>query len=87
MYDLRVPVETYQREIDRLKLAASTAAKDVSQGNKGKKEQERFNTLIDKLKVSICSYLLYAFRYNYRGKLFSVSYDSSVLNSFKFIKN
>ncbi|CAH2091992.1 unnamed protein product [Euphydryas editha] len=49
MYDLRVPVESYEREIDRLKTAASNAAKDTSQGTKGKKEQERFNTLIEKL--------------------------------------
>ncbi|XP_064073482.1 THO complex subunit 2 isoform X3 [Vanessa tameamea] len=49
MYDLRVPVESYEREIERLKTAASNAAKDTSQGTKGKKEQERFNTLIDKL--------------------------------------
>ncbi|XP_045527093.1 THO complex subunit 2 isoform X1 [Pieris brassicae] len=48
MYDLRVPVESYEREIDRLKLAASAATKD-SQGTKGKKEQERFNSLIEKL--------------------------------------
>ncbi|XP_063823392.1 THO complex subunit 2 [Ostrinia nubilalis] len=49
MYDLRVPVESYDREVDRLKAAAAIAAKDTSQGTKGKKEQERFNTLIDKL--------------------------------------
>ncbi|KAG6465042.1 hypothetical protein O3G_MSEX014901 [Manduca sexta] len=49
MYDLRVPVESYEREIERLKIAAANAAKDTSQGTKGKKEQERFNTLIDKL--------------------------------------
>ncbi|XP_045492361.1 THO complex subunit 2 [Colias croceus] len=49
MYDLRVPVESYAREIDRLKTAAASAARDTSQGTKGKKEQERFNTLIEKL--------------------------------------
>ncbi|XP_045763498.1 THO complex subunit 2 isoform X4 [Maniola jurtina] len=49
MYDLRVPVESYEREVDRLKTAAANAAKDTSQGSKGKKEQERFNTLVDKL--------------------------------------
>ncbi|XP_013185845.1 THO complex subunit 2 isoform X2 [Amyelois transitella] len=49
MYDLRVPVESYEREIDRLKIAAANAGKDMSQGTKGKKEQERFNTLIEKL--------------------------------------
>lgn len=53
MYDLRVPEESYEREIDRLKIAAANAAKDTSQGTKGKKEQERFNTLIDKLQVSV----------------------------------
>ncbi|XP_026748281.2 THO complex subunit 2 isoform X1 [Galleria mellonella] len=49
MYDLRVPVESYEREIERLKTAAANAAKDTSQGTKGKKEQERYNTLIEKL--------------------------------------
>ncbi|XP_068627551.1 THO complex subunit 2 [Battus philenor] len=49
MYDLKVPEESYDREIERLKIAASNAAKDSSQGTKGKKEQERFNTLIEKL--------------------------------------
>lgn len=51
MYDLRVPEESYDREIDRLKIAAANATKDTSQGSKGKKEQERFNALIDKLQV------------------------------------
>ncbi|KAL4708772.1 hypothetical protein ACJJTC_011736 [Scirpophaga incertulas] len=49
MYDLRVPIESYDREVERLKTAAAAAAKDNSQGTKGKKEQDRFNTLIDKL--------------------------------------
>ncbi|XP_041973437.1 THO complex subunit 2 isoform X2 [Aricia agestis] len=49
MYDLKVPVESYDREIDRLKIAAANATKDSSQGSKGKKEQERYNTLIEKL--------------------------------------
>lgn len=53
MYDLRVPEESYEREVERLKSAAIAAAKDTSQGSKGKKEQERFNTLIDKLQVSL----------------------------------
>jgi hypothetical protein len=44
-------VESYEREVERLKTAAAAAAKDTSQGTKGKKEQERFNTLIDKLQV------------------------------------
>lgn len=52
MYDLKVPEESYDREIERLKSAAATAAKDISQGAKGKKEQERFKTLIEKLQVS-----------------------------------
>lgn len=52
MYDLKVPEESYDREIARLKTAAANAAKDTSQGSKGKKEQERFNTLIGKLQVS-----------------------------------
>ncbi|GBP63213.1 THO complex subunit 2 [Eumeta japonica] len=49
MYDLRVPEESYNREIERLKNAAANAAKDTSQGSKGKKEQERFLTLAEKL--------------------------------------
>ncbi|KAJ2950525.1 hypothetical protein O0L34_g8768 [Tuta absoluta] len=49
MYDLKVPEESYDREIDRLKVAAAAAARDTSLGTKGKKEQERFNSLIDKL--------------------------------------
>lgn len=51
MYDLRVPVESYEREIERLKTAAANVSKDSSQGTKVKKEQERFNTLIEKLQV------------------------------------
>lgn len=51
MYDLRVPVESYEREIERLRIAAASAAKDTSQGTKGKKDQERLNSLIDKLQV------------------------------------
>ncbi|XP_049865529.1 THO complex subunit 2 isoform X2 [Pectinophora gossypiella] len=49
MYDLKVPEESYDREIDKLKTVASATAKDTSQGTKGKKEVERYNTLIDKL--------------------------------------
>lgn len=56
MYDLRVPVESYDREEARLKVAAAIAAKDTSsQGSKGRKEQERFKTLIDKLLVRNCT--------------------------------
>lgn len=58
MYDLRVPVESYEREVERLKSAAANAVKDSSQGTKGKKEQERFNTLIDKLQVQSSMHLL-----------------------------
>ncbi|XP_051169390.1 THO complex subunit 2 isoform X1 [Leptopilina boulardi] len=50
MYDLHVPSDSYQREINRLKqLAAQVAdSKDINAG-KGKKEQEKFTTLIEKL--------------------------------------
>lgn len=53
MYDLKVPEDCYDREIERLRASAAAAAKDSSQGTKGKKEQERFNTLIDKLQVCV----------------------------------
>lgn len=59
MYDLRVPVESYEREVGRLKASAVAAAKDNSQGTKGKKEQERFNTLIDKLQVSYQLFIVF----------------------------
>ncbi|XP_047355707.1 THO complex subunit 2 isoform X2 [Vespa velutina] len=50
MYDLYVPVESYQREINKLKQLAIQAAdsKDMN-ASKGKKEQERYTTLIEKL--------------------------------------
>ncbi|XP_011499496.1 PREDICTED: THO complex subunit 2 [Ceratosolen solmsi marchali] len=50
MYDLYVPVDSYQREINKLKQLASQAAdsKDLT-ASKGKKEQERYTTLIEKL--------------------------------------
>uniref|UniRef100_A0ABD2WT94 THO complex subunit 2 n=1 Tax=Trichogramma kaykai TaxID=54128 RepID=A0ABD2WT94_9HYME len=50
MYDLYVPVDSYQREINKLKQMASQAAdsKDMT-ASKGKKEQERYQTMIDKL--------------------------------------
>ncbi|XP_048481158.1 THO complex subunit 2 isoform X2 [Plutella xylostella] len=47
MYDLKVPVESYDREIERLRAAAA-AARDAP-GTKGKKEQERYHTLLEKL--------------------------------------
>ncbi|XP_015117253.1 THO complex subunit 2 [Diachasma alloeum] len=50
MSDLFTPVDSYQREINRLKQLAAQAAdsKDMN-ASKGKKEQERYTTLIDKL--------------------------------------
>ncbi|XP_024887298.1 THO complex subunit 2 isoform X7 [Temnothorax curvispinosus] len=50
MYDLYVPGESYQREISKLKqLAAQTADSKDMNLSKGKKEQERYTTLIEKL--------------------------------------
>ncbi|XP_066598314.1 THO complex subunit 2 isoform X3 [Prorops nasuta] len=50
MYDLCVPAESYQREINKLKQLATQAtdSKDMN-ASKGKKEQERYTTLIEKL--------------------------------------
>ncbi|KAK0079733.1 hypothetical protein PV325_000884 [Microctonus aethiopoides] len=50
MYDLFVPAESYQREINKIKQQAIQAAdsKDMNV-SKGKKEQERYTTLIEKL--------------------------------------
>ncbi|XP_063988875.1 THO complex subunit 2 isoform X2 [Diachasmimorpha longicaudata] len=50
MSDLFTPVDSYQREMNRLKQLAGQAAdsKDMN-ASKGKKEQERYTTLIDKL--------------------------------------
>ncbi|XP_023289928.1 THO complex subunit 2 isoform X2 [Orussus abietinus] len=50
MYDLYVPVDSYQREVNKLKQLANQAAdtKDINI-SKGKKEQERYTTLIEKL--------------------------------------
>lgn len=50
MYDLQVPSDTYQREINKLKQA-SAAVMDSKEMNasKGKKEQERYLALIEKL--------------------------------------
>ncbi|XP_001606603.2 THO complex subunit 2 isoform X1 [Nasonia vitripennis] len=50
MYDLYVPADSYQREINKLKQLATQAAdsKDLT-ASKGKKEQERYTTLIEKL--------------------------------------
>ncbi|XP_011145533.1 THO complex subunit 2 isoform X2 [Harpegnathos saltator] len=50
MYDLYVPVESYQREVSKLKqLATQTADSKDMNVSKGKKEQERYTTLIEKL--------------------------------------
>jgi len=56
MYDLSVPADSYQREIERLRgLAQSTGMDNSYTGSssaaKGRKEIERYNTLIDKLLV------------------------------------
>ncbi|XP_030748048.1 THO complex subunit 2 isoform X2 [Sitophilus oryzae] len=48
MYDLFVPEETYQQAINKVKQQ-SVAAMEATTGNKGKKEQERFQSLIEKL--------------------------------------
>ncbi|XP_014219414.1 THO complex subunit 2 isoform X2 [Copidosoma floridanum] len=50
MYDLYVPVDSYQREINKLKQLALQAAdsKDMT-ASKGKKEQEKYTALIEKL--------------------------------------
>ncbi|XP_018404812.1 PREDICTED: THO complex subunit 2 isoform X3 [Cyphomyrmex costatus] len=50
MYDLYVPMESYQREISKLKqLAVQTVDSKDMNVSKGKKEQERYTTLIEKL--------------------------------------
>ncbi|XP_018300992.1 THO complex subunit 2 [Mycetomoellerius zeteki] len=50
MYDLYVPVESYQREVGKLKqLAVQTVDSKDMNVSKGKKEQERYTTLIEKL--------------------------------------
>lgn len=48
MYDLQVPADTYQREINKLKQA-SAFVMDSMNASKGKKEQERYLALIEKL--------------------------------------
>lgn len=50
MYDLYVPADSYQREVNKLKTMSAqvTDSKEMS-GSKGKKEQERFATMIEKL--------------------------------------
>lgn len=48
MYDLYLPEETYQQVINKAKQQ-SLAVMEASGGNKGKKEQERYVTLIEKL--------------------------------------
>ncbi|XP_066999560.2 THO complex subunit 2 isoform X2 [Anabrus simplex] len=49
MYDLFVPTESYQREINKLKQLASQAMDSKDLATKGKKEQERFTALQEKL--------------------------------------
>ncbi|XP_055678901.1 THO complex subunit 2 isoform X3 [Lutzomyia longipalpis] len=50
MYDLQVPAESYQKEIAKLKLLASQVMESKEMNaSKGKKEQERYLALIDKL--------------------------------------
>ncbi|XP_043266760.1 THO complex subunit 2 isoform X2 [Venturia canescens] len=50
MYDLFVPVESYQREINKLKQQAAQASDSKEMNvSKVKKEQERCGTLIEKL--------------------------------------
>lgn len=55
MYDLLVPIESYKREIDKLKVLAASAGSDgnnsTSNMAKGRKEHEKYNTLMDKLQV------------------------------------
>lgn len=48
MYDLQVPADTYQREINKLKQA-SASVMDSMNASKGKKEQDRYLALIEKL--------------------------------------
>ncbi|XP_017775974.1 PREDICTED: THO complex subunit 2 isoform X2 [Nicrophorus vespilloides] len=47
MYDLSVPDETYQQAINKIKMASLGVAEQNP--SKGKKEIERYNTLIEKL--------------------------------------
>ncbi|XP_058121389.1 THO complex subunit 2 [Anopheles ziemanni] len=50
MYDLQVPVESYQREITKLRLLANAVMESKEQNaSKNKKEQERYVALMDKL--------------------------------------
>lgn len=50
MYDLQVPVESYQREINKLKqMSVAVMESKESTASKGKKEQERYLALIEKL--------------------------------------
>lgn len=52
MYDLQVPLESYQREINKIKLQSSALSLNNESSNtvsKIKKEQERFQALIEKL--------------------------------------
>uniref|UniRef100_A0A182MYW7 THO complex subunit 2 n=1 Tax=Anopheles dirus TaxID=7168 RepID=A0A182MYW7_9DIPT len=50
MYDLQVPMESYQREISKLKqLSAAVMESKEQNASKNKKEQERYMALMDKL--------------------------------------
>uniref|UniRef100_A0A182R0W0 THO complex subunit 2 n=1 Tax=Anopheles farauti TaxID=69004 RepID=A0A182R0W0_9DIPT len=50
MYDLQVPMESYQREISKLKqLSAAVMDSKEQNASKNKKEQERYMALMDKL--------------------------------------
>ncbi|XP_052864663.1 THO complex subunit 2 [Anopheles cruzii] len=50
MYDLQVPVESYQREITKLKqLSVAVMESKEQNASKNKKEQERYVALMDKL--------------------------------------
>ena len=52
MYDLHVPIESYQREINKIKQQSAAVSLNGDSSNtmsKIKKEQERFQALIEKL--------------------------------------
>lgn len=53
MSDLYVPLDSYEREMDKVKmLAAAAGSEGGANAAKGRKEQERYVTLENKLKVS-----------------------------------
>lgn len=52
MSDLYVPLDSYDREMERVKgLAAAAGSEGGANAAKGRKEQERYLTLENKLKV------------------------------------